>query len=134
MARSSTGSNLKLVDVRQEGACNVLVTNSLKASASALFAFSLLAVACTTVDDGAAAGPPQIGDPNPNGKPPGESCTTADECRTGVCTGGTCQAATNTDGVRNGDETDVDCGGSAGPTCASGKRCAADTSCASGSC
>ncbi len=101
--------------------------------------FSVLAVACvlaacTTGDAGNAAGPPPIGDPNPNGKPPGDACTTGDDCRTGVCIGASCQAATNTDGVRNGDETDVDCGGSAGPKCAAGKSCATDSNCASGAC
>jgi hypothetical protein len=38
-----------------------------------------------------------------------------------------------TDGVRNGDETDVDCGGGCAP-CAEGKGCLANTDCLSGSC
>ena len=37
------------------------------------------------------------------------------------------------DGVKNGDETDVDCGGSCG-VCAEGSACAAATDCASGYC
>jgi hypothetical protein len=38
-------------------------------------------------------------------------------------------APTATDGVKNGDETDVDCGGSSGKKCAVGKTCAADGDC-----
>ena len=42
----------------------------------------------------------------------GESCNQDGDCESGVCTGGTCAAPTCDDGVQNGDETDVDCGGS----------------------
>mgnify|MGYP001328115280 CR=1 FL=1 len=38
------------------------------------------------------------------------------------------------DGVRNGDETDVDCGGSAAARCAEGKQCREGSDCATGSC
>ena len=38
-----------------------------------------------------------------------------------------------TDGVRNGDETDVDCGGSC-PACATGRACLHRTDCAAGHC
>ena len=51
-----------------------------------------------------------------------------------MCLGGVCQAASSSDGVKNGDESDVDCGGSSGPACPSGKRCASDANCASGRC
>ena len=112
----------------------MLFANSFKVSFSMLLAFSLV-VACTTgSEDAGSAGLPDIGDPNPNGKPPGERCASNDECRTGVCADGNCQAATNTDGIRNGDETDVDCGGSAGPPCGAGKKCAENPNCASGLC
>lgn len=40
-----------------------------------------------------------------------------------------CQAPTATDGVKNGTETDVDCGGTSGTLCASNKICIADTDC-----
>ncbi len=41
-----------------------------------------------------------------------------------VCTDGTCRAPTNTDGVSNGTETDIDCGGGNGaPACGNGKLC-----------
>ncbi len=110
----------------------MLFAKTFKVSVSTFLAVALF-VACTTSDEGS-AGPPLVGDPNPDGKAPGLDCTTGDECRTGVCTGGSCQAATSTDGVRNGDETDVDCGGAAGPACASGKSCVANANCASGLC
>ena len=70
-----------------------------------------------------------------------------------VCAGGTCQSgicmataappvpppvaplprSTCTDGVRNGDETDIDCGGSCA-RCVNGRRCAVSNDCASGLC
>lgn len=43
-------------------------------------------------------------------------------------------AATCTDGVQNGDETDVDCGGLVCPGCADGERCAISRDCASSVC
>ena len=39
------------------------------------------------------------------------TAASASDCQSGVCTGGICQAPTCNDGVRNGSETDVDCGG-----------------------
>ena len=112
----------------------MLFANSFKVSFSTLLAISLF-VACTTgIGEPGSAGPPDIGDPNPDGRPPGEGCANDGECRTGVCADGSCQAATSTDGVRNGDETDIDCGGSAGPPCGPGKSCAANPNCASGLC
>jgi hypothetical protein len=53
-----------------------------------------------------------------------------------ACPGGTCRGgryATCTDGITNGTETDVDCGGSC-PRCLDGKRCASGGDCASGFC
>jgi hypothetical protein len=47
---------------------------------------------------------------------------------------GTCKAATCTDGIENEGESDIDCGGSACPACASGKKCVANTDCASTGC
>jgi hypothetical protein len=54
-------------------------------------------------------------------------------CASGICTMGVCQTATCTDGLKNGSETDVDCGGGC-PGCANGKACIAATDCASGIC
>jgi formylglycine-generating enzyme required for sulfatase activity len=90
-----------------------------------------IAVACSVAEQ---SGPPSIGDPNPNGKTPGSVCTAADECRSGVCAAGSCQGSTATDGVKNGDETDIDCGGTAGPRCTSGKACATNDNCRTGLC
>jgi plastocyanin len=55
-------------------------------------------------------------------------------CTSGVCSAGACQAPTCTDGVRNGDETGPDCGGTSCPACAAGLACAIDADCLSGMC
>jgi hypothetical protein len=60
-------------------------------------------------------------------------CVGASDCSSHVCTGGVCQTASCTDGVNNGDETDVDCGGACGP-CANGAGCVAPSDCTSGLC
>jgi len=63
---------------------------------------------------------------------PGKACATTPDCDAVLCTDGICQTATNADGLRNGSETDVDCGG-AGPTnarrCGSGQTCAVTADC-----
>jgi hypothetical protein len=41
---------------------------------------------------------------------------------------------TNTDGMRNGTETDVDCGGMSAPKCVEGRRCLQATDCKTNSC
>ena len=68
-------------------------------------------------------------------------CKTADDCRSGVCadTGGgvlKCAVPSPTDGVRNGTETDVDCGGGVAgtPKCAANKLCTVHEDCASDGC
>ena len=43
-------------------------------------------------------------------------------------------AATPADGIKNGNETDVDCGGPSGPACVDGKGCLATSDCTSGVC
>jgi len=43
--------------------------------------------------------------------------------------GATATPASSTDGIQNGSETDVDCGGPDAPRCAEGKKCAADSDC-----
>jgi hypothetical protein len=75
----------------------------------------------------------------------GQSCTSNAQCSSGVCTGasasgskggqteGTCAAPTCTDGVKNGSEGDVDCGGSC-PPCVNGDTCNVNADCASGQC
>lgn len=60
-------------------------------------------------------------------------CNTGADCTTGVCNGGTkvCSAPTCTDTVKNGTETDVDCGGAC-PKCPAGKMCKLDSDCVGG--
>lgn len=52
-------------------------------------------------------------------------------CSSGSCQNGQCVSCF--DGIRNGDETDVDCGGSCGP-CAAGMHCVMSAGCSSGVC
>src|SRR5690606_13497497 len=56
------------------------------------------------------------------------------DCASGVCdtTAGTCVAPACDDQVKNGDETDTDCGGSCPTQCAVGQGCAQTTDCDGG--
>jgi hypothetical protein len=58
------------------------------------------------------------------------------DCATGVCDvpTGSCVAAPCKDGIQDGTETDVDCGGGACPACALGKKCKAGGDCVSATC
>jgi len=49
-------------------------------------------------------------------------------CPSGVCRAGVCQAASCSDGVRNGAESDVDCGGAC-PACTLCRRCTNNADC-----
>ncbi|MEW6272693.1 MAG: hypothetical protein AB1689_25735, partial [Thermodesulfobacteriota bacterium] len=64
----------------------------------------------------------------------GQTCDSASDCASGVCTGGVCQAPSCSDGLENGSETDVDCGGGACPGCALTRECSSAGDCASGVC
>jgi hypothetical protein len=72
----------------------------------------------------------------------GKKCNIAMDCADGVCSGTpkTCQAPTCTDGVKNGLETDVDCGGGSYmggapcPRCSLGRTCTAASDCVAQSC
>ncbi|MCB9592749.1 MAG: hypothetical protein H6719_08450 [Sandaracinaceae bacterium] len=66
----------------------------------------------------------------------GAGCATGSDCTGGSCDASsmTCAAVSCTDGARNGDETDVDCGGATCGACADGAGCAAETDCTSGVC
>ena len=63
----------------------------------------------------------------------GKPCKTGGDCVSGVCDAktNTCAKPTCTDKVKNGDETDVDCGGATCPACAAGKACKGSGDCAS---
>ncbi|MEO7330865.1 MAG: hypothetical protein ABI193_19985, partial [Minicystis sp.] len=61
----------------------------------------------------------------------GKTCSVHTDCLSAGCVGGVCAvvAATCSDGLKNGSETDVDCGGGACPKCAIGKTCAGAVDC-----
>ena len=63
---------------------------------------------------------------------PGSGCTRATECQNSVCTGGICDQCT--DGIKDGNETDVDCGGPTCGPCGSGEMCVVNTDCQSVNC
>ena len=66
---------------------------------------------------------------------PGETCGVGTDCLSGVCMAGVCVAPTCTDGVANGSETGVDCGGPSGcPLCPDGQGCASASDCVTGTC
>jgi len=58
----------------------------------------------------------------------GDSCTRGDGCLSGVCKSGKCAVPTCTDNVKNGEETDVDCGGNC-TLCDVGKACVSSDDC-----
>jgi hypothetical protein len=60
-------------------------------------------------------------------------CVGGGDCASGVCAAGTCQAPSCADGVKNGTETAVDCGGLC-PACSDGKGCGVGSDCQSGVC
>ncbi len=67
----------------------------------------------------------------------GKACAAGADCKSLSCGGGTCQPATSTDAIKNGTESDVDCGGGEptnAPRCADGKKCGAGGDCESLSC
>ncbi len=62
----------------------------------------------------------------------GKSCSADSDCAESYCPEGAprvCVTPRNDDNVKNGTETDVDCGGQSGITCAIGKACLADADC-----
>jgi hypothetical protein len=54
-------------------------------------------------------------------------------CPSGICAGSVCQPPRCDDGLRNGAESDVDCGGTCAP-CARCRACVMDRDCADGAC
>ncbi|MBI5497711.1 MAG: hypothetical protein HY904_22075 [Deltaproteobacteria bacterium] len=69
----------------------------------------------------------------------GRTCVSDGDCASGACGAEvagrrTCNAPTCSDGMRNGGETDVDCGGPDCPGCASDRPCEVARDCASGIC
>src|SRR4051812_40039467 len=66
--------------------------------------------------------------------PPAEVCTSPSQCASGYCREGVCLETAPADGVKNGDETDVDCGGTKAPPCPDAKHCLAAADCTSNVC
>ena len=83
------------------------------------------------------AGPVPQGTPCSGGKcdAGGEcvECLSGADCPSKVCNAGVCAAAACDDKIKNGAESDVDCGGGC-PGCANGKTCGAPADCASKTC
>lgn len=77
-------------------------------------------------------GPPPT--PTPTSTPTGcqsngSFCSVGSQCCSLICMGGMCQTPTCTDGVKNGNETGVDCGGGTCPQCPVGQGCIAASDC-----
>ncbi len=63
------------------------------------------------------------------------TCRTGDDCPTGECTAGYCSVPWPcNDKLKDGQETDVDCGGPSAMPCANGRVCLADSDCWSRKC
>ncbi|MFO0586390.1 MAG: hypothetical protein U0441_02560 [Polyangiaceae bacterium] len=57
-------------------------------------------------------------------------CLAPSDCASKVCTiAGACAPVSCADGVKNGDETDIDCGGACGASCKTGKTCSVNLDC-----
>jgi hypothetical protein len=64
----------------------------------------------------------------------GLGCAAPADCQSGVCSGGVCKAPSCGDGVKNGLESDKDCGGAACSPCTSGLACGTSSDCVGGLC
>ncbi|MBX3196931.1 MAG: hypothetical protein KF894_02140 [Labilithrix sp.] len=62
--------------------------------------------------------------------PTGKACAATSDCDAVLCDAmNRCAAPAFDDGIKNGDETDIDCGGSAPSRCATGKDCLVTNDC-----
>ncbi|HTQ04098.1 MAG TPA: hypothetical protein VMI54_09580 [Polyangiaceae bacterium] len=73
------------------------------------------------------------GGPDCHGCTLGGQCNVQSDCSEGQCLAGYCQTPGCSNGVQDGQETAVDCGGTC-PGCATGQPCNVDGDCASGVC
>jgi hypothetical protein len=66
----------------------------------------------------------------------GDMCLVSADCASNLCPAATlvCTMASDHDGIKDGNETDVDCGGSDAKKCDVGKTCKAHTDCVSNGC
>ena len=65
----------------------------------------------------------------PDGAVPPKPCAKDEECPGSRCSNGSCVVVFAADGIKNGDESDVDCGGTKAPRCPSGKACLVQGDC-----
>jgi hypothetical protein len=67
---------------------------------------------------------------------PTKDCLVGGDCQSLICEPATktCTAPLPTDGVKNADESDVDCGGANAPKCAVGKTCSMHSDCRTDGC
>ena len=75
-----------------------------------------------------------LGSCQPGCTPAGGSCSVGSQCCTGVCSGSVCVLPSCTDGIKNGAESDVDCGGGTCPACGLGQTCNGGSDCQSQTC
>ena len=66
--------------------------------------------------------------------PDGSGCDDNEQCESFVCANGACAPPRCDDGVRNGDETDIDCGGAVCGRCGQERQCVQNSDCVSGQC
>ena len=64
----------------------------------------------------------------------GGMCEGAPDCASGLCRDGMCNAVVPANGVKDNDETDVDCGGTKAPACPDNKGCVIGADCTSSVC
>jgi hypothetical protein len=121
---------------------------SLRSRLGALAFATLIAGCSTAVVQTDATGEGGLGnDPGVDSGPPpppcsrlttvceeGGACEGAPDCASSLCRDGECRAVDPADGTKNGDETDIDCGGTKAPACSDGKGCAINADCTSTVC
>lgn len=62
------------------------------------------------------------------------ACSTSSDCQSDNCQGGLCQTSLCFNGLKNGSESDVDCGGGCLAKCALGRTCVQSLDCSSNAC
>ena len=84
------------------------------------------------IDSAIETGPPCSRMTTPCGA--NKACKGAPDCASGLCRDNLCHDVAPADGVKNGDETDVDCGGTKAPACTDNKGCVVAPDCTSSVC
>jgi hypothetical protein len=113
----------------------------MRAVALAFALLSVLVTGCPTVSD---VDPGEDAGADVDTGPPcgrlttqckaGGACEGAPDCASGLCREGKCNDIDPADGEKNGDETDVDCGGTKAPACPDSKGCVIAADCTSSVC